>query len=129
MPATLNRILTVNDPASFQGTVSGTGSNYLLDLYLFGGLSAVYGGSALFGFSCRRFVSWIGQRSLFSGIWAECLTRALFAPRGDIGYVFERIPSLVATTLLVVLVVWAARLLKNEHAVNRTAWVPAVEES
>ena len=63
MPATLNRILTVNDPASLGGTVSGTGSNYILDLYLFGGLFAVYAGSALFGFSCRRFVGWIGKRS------------------------------------------------------------------
>jgi hypothetical protein len=114
MPATLNRILTVNDPTTFDGTVAGTGSNYMLELDLFGGLSTVYAGSALFGFICRRFVGWIGMRSLFSGIWAECLTRALLAPRGDLGYVFERIPSLVLTTLLVVFVVWAWRLLQME---------------
>ena len=129
MPATLNRILTVNDPASLGGTVSGTGSNYILDLYLFGGLFAVYAGSALFGFSCRRFVGWIGKRSLFSGIWAECLTRALFAPRGDLGYVFERIPSLVLATFLVVLIVAAGSLLQSEYAANPLAGTPVLEES
>jgi hypothetical protein len=116
MPATLERILTLNDPLSFDGTVSGTGSNYLLDLYLFGGMSAVLVGSILFGFSCRRFVAWIGERSLFSGIWAECLTRALLAPRCSLGYVYERIPSLILTTLLVVLLVTAGMLLQSEYA-------------
>lgn len=118
MPATLDRILTVNDPSTFNGTVSGTGSNYLLDLYLFGGMLAVYAGSTLFGFTCRRFIDWIGRRSLFSGIWAECLTRALFAPRSSLGYVFERIPSLVLTTLLVVVIVWAWRLWQRDCAAN-----------
>jgi hypothetical protein len=121
MPATAGRIITVNAPSSFEGTVSGTGSNYMLELYLLGGLSAVFAGSALFGFSCRRFVGWIGRRSLFSGIWAECLTRALFAPRGELGYVYERIPSLVLTTLLVVLIVWAGRLLARAFAANPAA--------
>jgi len=120
MPATLDRILTVNDPSSFNGTVSGTGSNFLLDLYLFGGLFAVFAGSTLFGFSCRRFVTWIGKRSLFSGIWAECLTRALMAPRSSLGYVYERIPSLILATLLVVVIVWAGCLLKRE-SVTRSA--------
>jgi hypothetical protein len=63
-------------------------------------------------------VGWVGKRSLFSGIWAECLTRALLAPRGDLGYVFERIPSLVCATLLVVLVVWSGLLLQKEYASN-----------
>jgi hypothetical protein len=116
MPATLDRILTINDPSTLDGTVSGTGSNYLLDLYLFGGMFAVFAGSALLGFSCRRFMGWIGHRSLFSGIWAECLTRSLLAPRGSLGYVYERIPSLVLTTLLVVVVVTAGGLLKREYA-------------
>lgn len=114
MPATLSRILTVNNPLSFQGTQGGTGGNYLLELYLFGGLLAVCAGSTLFGFTCRCFMSWIGKPSLFSGIWAECLTRALFAPRGELGYVYERIPSLVLATLFVVFIVWAGRLLKKE---------------
>jgi hypothetical protein len=109
LPATVERILTNNDPGSFQGTAAGTGSNYLLELYLTGGLFAVYAGSALFGFSCRSFVCWTGRRSLFSGIWAECLTRALLAPRGNLGYVFERIPSLMAATVAVVFVVWVHR--------------------
>jgi hypothetical protein len=115
MPATLGRILTVNDPSTLDGLAGGTGSNYLLDLYLAGGMVAIYVGSVLFGFSCRLFVGWVGQRSLFSGIWAECLTRALFAPRNDLGYVYERIPSLVLATLLVVFVVWAAQLLRAEY--------------
>jgi len=109
MPATVERILTNNEPGSFQGTAAGTGSNYLLELYITGGLLAVYAGSALFGFSCRSFVLWTERRSLFSGIWAECLTRALLAPRGNLGYVFERIPSLVAASVAFVFVVWVHR--------------------
>jgi hypothetical protein len=125
VPASLDYILTINDPINRNGIASGTGSNYLLELYLFGGLPAVYVGSALFGFSSRRFVGWIGMRSLFCGIWAECLTRALFAPRGDLGYVYERIPSLILTTLLVVAFAWATRLLRinwnASSAVQNTA--------
>jgi len=125
MPATLSRILTVNDPSSYEGTVSGTGSNYLLDLYLFGGMPAVYIGSAVFGFSCRRFMHWIGMRSLLAGIWAECLTRALFAPRNDLGYVYERIPSLLLATLLVVAAVWCGRLLLCASLMAGTMEAPA----
>ena len=121
MPATLSRILTVNNPLSFSGTASGTGSNYLLDLFLFGGMPAVYVGSALFGFSCRRFVASMGKRSLYSGIWAACLTRALFAPRNDLGYVFEQSPPLILTTVFVVLIVWCIRLQQKEHAGSRFA--------
>ena len=101
-PETLDRILAVETPGTFHGTV-GPGSNYLLDLGLFGGLLAVFVGSACFGFSCRRFVAWVGMRSPYAGIWAECLTRALFAPRGNLGYVYERVPSLVLATWLIVL--------------------------
>ncbi len=128
MPATTGRILTVNDPTTFDGTAAGTGSNYLLELYLFGGMGAVYAGSAVFGFSCRRFAGWIGRRSLFSGIWAECLGRALLAPRNDLGYVYERIPSLILATLFVVLIVWSGGLLKRENAANPSAGLPAWEE-
>jgi hypothetical protein len=125
MPATTGRIITVNDPSSFHGTVAGSGSNYMLELYLFGGLFAVYAGSAFFGFSCRRFAGWIGKRSLFSGIWAECLTRALLAPRNELGYVYERIPSLILATLFVVFIVWAERLLQKEYAVHRVPEIAA----
>lgn len=121
MPATLSRILTINDPNSFNGTVSGTGSNYLLDLYLFGGMVAVYAGSALFGFTCRVFMGWIGKRSLFAGIWAECLTRSLFAPRSDLGYVYEQIPLLIFAALLIILVVWAERFVRREYAAGSAA--------
>jgi hypothetical protein len=121
LPATLERILTNNDPGSSHGTVDGTGSNYLLELYVTGGLFAVYFGSVLFGFTCRSFLAWCGKRSLFAGIWAECLTRALLAPRGNLGYVYERIPSLVLATWLVVLVVWSMKLLEREYSAGQTA--------
>jgi hypothetical protein len=116
VPATLERILTNNDPDSLEGTVSGTGSNYLLELYLTDGLFAVLAGSLAFGFTCRRFVGWIGRRSLFAGIWAECLARALLAPRGNLGYVYERVPSLLLATGLVMLFVGGCRLLEKEYA-------------
>jgi hypothetical protein len=116
LPATLDRILTINLPYNTGGIVSGTGSNYLLELYLFGGLAAVFAGSAFFGFTCRQFMRWIGVRSLFSGIWAECLTRALLAPRGNLSYVYERIPSLILTTLFVVFIVWAGSLMSRENS-------------
>src|SRR5229473_2667931 len=101
VPATLDRILTDNDPST-AGTLNGTGANYLLELYLTGGIGAIILGSVFFGFSSRCFVQWISRRSLFAGIWAECLSRALFAPRGTLGYVYERIPSLLITTLIIV---------------------------
>jgi hypothetical protein len=103
MPATLDRILTENDPSS-DITGGGTGSIYLLELYLTGGFVAVVVGSMFFGFTSRCFVYWIGERSVFAGIWAECLSRALFAPRSTLGYVYERIPSLLLVTLLIVCV-------------------------
>jgi hypothetical protein len=115
MPATLARILTHNDPLSRNGTIAGTGSMYLLELYITGGLWAVFVGSALFGYSCRFFIGWLSRRSLYSGIWAECLTRALLAPRGNISYVYERIPSLILATMLVILIVSAGRLLDREY--------------
>src|SRR5712692_3058308 len=107
VPATLDRILTDNDPST-QGTLYGTGANYLLELYLTGGIGAIILGSVFFGFSSRCFVQWISQRSLFAGIWAECLSRVLFAPRGTLGYVYERIPSLVIATLIIVGLAWIA---------------------
>jgi hypothetical protein len=100
IPATLDRILTEDDPATV-GTLTGKGSNYLLELYLTGGIGAIILGSVIFGFTNRCFVQWISQRSLFAGIWAECLSRALFAPRSTLGYVYERIPSLLLATMIV----------------------------
>jgi hypothetical protein len=118
LPLTLDRILTLNDPGSFEGTASGTGSNFLLDLYLFAGPLGIVTGSVIFGFSCRQFMRWIGARSLFAGIWAECLSRALLAPRGSLGYVFERIPSLILITWLVMSVVWLARIISANSGIQ-----------
>jgi hypothetical protein len=61
-------------------------------------------GSLAFGFLCRLMTASLAARSLFSGIWAECLMRAVFAPRGTLGYVFEKVPWLVLATLLVALI-------------------------
>ncbi len=80
----------------------------MLELYLTGGIGAIILGSVFFGFSSRCFIQWISQRSLFAGIWAECLSRVLFAPRGTLGYVYERIPSLVIATLIIVGLAWIA---------------------
>jgi hypothetical protein len=104
LPATLDRILASNDPASEYLSV-GPGSNYLLELLLSGGIVAVLCGSAVLGLTYRKFVVWAGRRSLFAGIWAECLTRSLLAPRGNLGYVYERIPTLVLATALVIVTV------------------------
>jgi hypothetical protein len=114
LPATLDRILAYNEPGS-EVALTGPGSNYLLELSLTAGLPAVFAGSAFFGFICRRFVGAIGRRSLYAGIWAECLTRALLAPRGNLGYVFERIPSLVLATVLAAAFAGAARLLEQHY--------------
>jgi len=83
-----------------------------LELYLTGGTAAVIIGSVIFGASCRWLVGSVGQRSLYAGIWAECVSRALFAPRGNLGYVFERVPSLVVTTWLVVAISWGIEVLR-----------------
>jgi hypothetical protein len=103
LPATTEQLLTreyTND------TMAGVGSNYMLELYLTGGLTAVFVGSVFLGFTCRSFIGMISCRSIFAGIWAECLTRALFAPRGNLGYIYERIPSLVLASLGVVFLSW-----------------------
>ncbi len=48
MPATLERILTVNQVGSATDTGAGTGSNYMLELYLSGGIAALAIGSLIF---------------------------------------------------------------------------------
>jgi hypothetical protein len=63
----------------------------------------------LFGFTSRCLVHWLTEPSLFAGIWAESLSRALFAPRGTLGYVYEKIPSLLGATLLVMAIVYLVR--------------------
>ena len=102
--ATLDRLLARRYTDDI---MAGTGGNYLLELWLSGGMTAILIGSAVFGFTCRWFVASIGYRSLYAGIWAECLSRALFAPRQTVGYVYERIPSEVVAALAVIVFVWA----------------------
>ncbi len=108
LPATLDRILASNEPGS-EDLLIGPGSNYLLELFLSGGFLAVLCGSTMFGLTCRKFLVWAGRRSLFAGIWAECLTRALLAPRSNLGYVYERIPTLVFATAVFIMVVRVAK--------------------
>ncbi len=113
MTAALDRLLA----KEYTGDImAGTGGNYLLELYLTGGIAAILIGSVVFGFTCRRFVEMIGHPSLYAGIWAECLSRALFAPRQTVGYVYERIPSLVLATLVVVAISWAVDVLRRPTA-------------
>jgi hypothetical protein len=86
----------------------GTGSTYILDLYWFNGIMAIIIGSIILGSTCKLFIGSVGYRSVFSGIWAECLVRSLFIVRGTYGYMYQRIPSLVFATILCALIVRAA---------------------
>ena len=63
-------------------------------------------------------MQWSCSRSLFVGIWVECLTRALLAPRGNLGYVYERIPSLVLATFFVVTLVTSIEWILRTKAVE-----------
>jgi hypothetical protein len=116
VPATLERILTVNQVGSATDTGTGTGSNYLLELYLFGGMAAVVIGSLAFGYFCKIFIYSLAQRSLFGGIWAMCLSRALFTPRSNLGYVFELIPGYVLATLSTVVLAWMLRMMGDSRS-------------
>lgn len=124
LPATLDRILAYNQPGS-EGNLTGPGANYVLELYLTGGVFAVLLGSFLFGYSNSCFTEWISGRSLYAGIWADCLTRSLLAPRSTLGYVYERIPSLVLATWVVVLIAFAAMPMMMGARLSRE---PAVQE-
>ena len=118
LPATLDRLLAFEEIGHAQILI-GPGSNYLLELYLLGGISAIVCGSMLFGASCSLFSGAISTRSAYAGIWAECLTRALFAPRGNLGYVYEKIPILVvATFFLCLLFDWIGQLKKMHLALK-----------
>lgn len=100
VPSTVDNLLTRQNSDDL-GT--GTGSIYIFGLYLAGGIAGIILGSFLFGMCCRWWVERLSYASLFSGIWAECLVRSLFAPRSSLGYVFQRIPSLVLATLGIIL--------------------------
>jgi oligosaccharide repeat unit polymerase len=117
VPASLDILLTKQESDDL---MAGTGSDYLLELYLAGGLTAVFIGSVAFGFTCRRFVHFIGHRSLYAAIWAESLSRALLAPRGNLGYVFERIPSELVATWAVIVLSWSLFVLR-QHRVPLTS--------
>jgi hypothetical protein len=120
VPATLDRLLTSAEIGSLDALV-GTGSNYLLELFLFGGIGAILLGSLLLGWSSRWFIRWLSVPSIFAGIWAECLTRTLFAPRSNFGYIFERIPGL----LLAILAVAALAYLTHRRAPPFWHWKSA----
>jgi hypothetical protein len=113
--ATLDRLVTKRYSDYM---INDGGSSYLLELYLAGGMTAITLGSVLFGFSCRIFVGLLHCRSLYAGIWAECLSRALMAPRGTLGYVYEKIPFLFLVTLVIVVLV---RSLAGIHSISRDA--------
>jgi hypothetical protein len=99
--ANLDRIVSheIDGDGSPGDRATGTGTSYLLELYLTGGLAAVVLGSFVFGAICRTFALAVAGRSLFTCIWAECLVRAVWAPRSMLGYVFEKIPGMVLATI------------------------------
>jgi hypothetical protein len=117
--ANLNRLVSedLNQSMGLGADATGsTGTSYLLELYLTGGITAVVLGSLGFGAVCRLLTNSMGARSLFSGIWAQCLMAALLSPRGLLGYVFEKVPGQVVATLLFIVVgsdLWRARLRSN----------------
>jgi len=115
LPATLDNVLTRQ---TSNDLLRGSGSNYVLELYLTGGLGAVLIGSVLFGFTCRCFIEWIGYASIYSGIWAECAMRAFMAPRGALGYTYERIPSLLFATAVTSLICWMGLVLRRPESTN-----------
>jgi hypothetical protein len=105
--ANLNRLVSEDLNQSMGLGVDATGStgtSYLLELFLTGGMPAVVLGSLVFGAVCRFLTTSMASRSLFSGIWAQCLMAALLSPRGLLGYVFEKVPGQVLATLLFMLV-------------------------
>ncbi len=108
--ATVDRLLTREYSDDLR---AGSGGNYLLELYLTGGVPAIIIGSILFGLSCRVFVVLLDHRSLYAGIWAECLSRALFAPRGTLGATFDRIPTLLLATWATILLSWTLYVLSS----------------
>lgn len=117
VPATINVLLTSHESNDLS---TGTGGNFLLEFYLIAGVPAILLGSTLFGLSCRWFIEQIGHASIFAGIWSECLVRALFAPRNNLGYVFERIPSLVLATFLFIVLCKMIVLLQSPSAVKES---------
>ena len=94
---------------------ASSGSIYILDLYWLGGIIAVAVGSFVMGATCKFFVKSMGNRTIFCGIWAECLVRSLLAVRGTYGGIYQRIPSLLLATFLCVLVVSAALRGKSQN--------------
>lgn len=112
VPATVPILLT---RATSDDLATGSGSIYIFGLYLMGGIPGIILGSLLFGVCCRWWVERLAYASVFAGIWAECLIRSLFAPRGSLGYVFQRIPSLFVATLGVILLCQWIDIMQRQH--------------
>lgn len=100
LPATLDRMLAYQEIGN-ANLLTGPGSNFLLELYVTGGVAAILAGAFLFGVCCKFLCRSLVVPGIFGAISLECLTRALFAPRSNLGYVFERVPSLILATLVV----------------------------
>ncbi len=105
LPATLDRILAENELGkNSMKSLRGPGSNYLLELYIsLNGNIGIIIGSFIFGIISRFSVNSLHYPTIFGLIWIEILSRALFAPRSNIGYVFERIPSLLLLSFLMLI--------------------------
>lgn len=118
--ANMDRIVSheIDGDGSRDDPATGTGTSYLLELYVTGGVAAVVLGSFLFGVLCRAFATAMAGRSLFTCIWAECLVRAVWSPRSMLGYVFEKIPGMVVATIAFVVIsfVFTARRTETSTA-------------
>jgi hypothetical protein len=119
MAASLDRLVTWEaNGADGSMRDGGVGTSYLLELYLTGGMAAVIVGSFGFGWVCRFFAVSMAGRSLFCGVWADCLMRAVWSPRCTLGYVYERVPGLLLASLLVLLIARQLRGRPRGYAVE-----------
>ncbi len=106
LPATLDRILALKELGpNAMYSLDGPGSNYLLELYVSAGkiFGVIVGSFFLGAFAAFSFIS-LSKKTLFGLLWIEFLTRAIFAPRSNLGYAFERFPSLLLLIFLVSLI-------------------------
>ena len=87
-----------------QEVLAGPGSNYLIESYV--SLYGVFGivvVSFVFGVITAISFNSLTTASLFGSIWLEILTRGVLVPRGNVGYALERVPMLLLTTLVFIL--------------------------
>ncbi len=106
LATTMDRILAYKELGheASQEVLAGPGSNYLIESYV--SLYGVFGivvVSFVFGVITAISFNSLTTASLFGSIWLEILTRGVLIPRGNVGYALERVPMLLLTTLVFIL--------------------------